>query len=253
MGTGIVTKYSQRVRMHRLWHWIRSQEISVMIALLVGLSCLWVFGEISDEVVERETQTFDEWVVKSLRNPEDLSQSIGPHWVQEAALDLTSLGSIAVLTFVTLAVAGYFLIQRQHGAMALVLIATGTGQGAAMLLKMVFQRQRPDIVPHLRDVASLSFPSNHAMLSAVVYLTLAGILARVLSGKIVRIYVIAIALLATFLVGASRVYLGVHYPTDVAAGWCAGLAWAILCWFVARTLQRKGVVEYSSVGTTESP
>jgi len=102
-------------------------------------------------------------------------------------------------------------------------------------------------------VGSASFPSGHAMLSAVVYLTLGALLSRVEGPPRVKIYVLSIAILITFLVGMSRIYLGVHWPTDVLAGWCAGAAWATLCWRIALTLQRRGEVEGDSAGRSREP
>jgi undecaprenyl-diphosphatase len=127
--------------------------------------------------------------------------------------------------------------------MWLVIVATGTGLIASSLLKFSIGRGRPELVPQLALVQGSSFPSGHSMLSAVVYLTLGSLLARIVSVLAVKLYCIAAALLLTFLVGVSRVYMGVHYPTDVLAGWMAGLVWAILCWLVAQWLQRRGAVE----------
>jgi undecaprenyl-diphosphatase len=85
-------------------------------------------------------------------------------------------------------------------------------------------------------------------MSAVVYLTLGALLARLADQRRVKLYFLAVAALLTLLVGLSRVYLGVHYPTDVLAGWSAGLVWATLCWLAARSLQRRGAVERSAAG-----
>jgi undecaprenyl-diphosphatase len=106
-------------------------------------------------------------------------------------------------------------------------------------LKQMFQRPRPDVVPHLREVMTMSFPSGHALISAVVYLTLGTLLMRIAKRRLTKIYCMAMAMFATFLVGASRVYLGVHYPTDVIAGWMIGFSWALLCWIIERSLERK--------------
>src|SRR4029079_7138266 len=110
-------------------------------------------------------------------------------------------------------------------------------------LKHVFSRPRPDLVPHLSYVTSSSFPSGHSMLSAAVYLTLGGLLARCQSSLLLKAHVLAWASVLTFLVGVSRVFVGVHWPSDVLAGWAAGAAWAALCWLCARALQRRGQLD----------
>jgi undecaprenyl-diphosphatase len=111
------------------------------------------------------------------------------------------------------------------------------------LLKDVFDRPRPSVVPHLSYVATSSFPSGHSLMAAVVYLTLGSLLARLVQSARLKLYFLSVAVVLACLVGMSRVYLGVHYPTDVLAGWAAGLAWAVLCWLLARYLQQRGAVE----------
>jgi undecaprenyl-diphosphatase len=218
-------------------------SLVVMIALLIVVGGTWAFIAIADEVTEGDTQKFDDWAIRKLRRADDPATPIGPKWMQEGGRDLTALGGMLVLALVTFGVAGYLLIVRKHHAMWLVIIATFSGLVVSTVLKQSFNRNRPDLVPHLSHVYTSSFPSGHSMLSAVVYLTLGSLLARLAPGYGVRIYFFAIACLLTFLVGVSRVYMGVHYPTDVLAGWTAGLVWAILCWLVARYLQRRGKVE----------
>jgi undecaprenyl-diphosphatase len=158
---------------------------------------------------------------------------------------LTALGGITVLLLVLLSVIGFLFLQRKYGAMWLVMIASATGFLISTVTKELFHRARPDVVPHLSYVKTASFPSGHSMLSAVVYLTLGSILTRLVKDRRTKAYLLVVPLLLTFLVGVSRVYLGVHYPTDVLAGWTAGIVWAVFCWLVARSLQKRGAVEGS--------
>jgi undecaprenyl-diphosphatase len=168
---------------------------------------------------------------------------VGPRWLTEAGRDFTALGGVAVLVLMTAGVAGYLLLNGKIGTMWFVLIATMGGMGVGWLLKAVFQRPRPSAAPHSSYVFTSSFPSGHSLMSAVVYLTLGVLLARSVAQRRLKFYFLLLAVLLTGLVGASRVYLGVHYPTDVLAGWTAGLVWATLCWLVARLLQRHGAIE----------
>ncbi len=163
--------------------------------------------------------------------------------------NLTAFGGVTGLTLIIGAVIGHLLITRKYRSVLLVLIATLGGAVIDAGLKHVFDRPRPPLRPPGTIVYSTSFPSGHSMLSAVVYLTLGALLARVTPGRRIKLYLIGMALLLTFLVGLSRVYLGAHYPTDVLAGWTAGLVWAILCWLVARELQRRGAVETDRAGS----
>lgn len=218
-------------------------EISTLafIALLAG--AVYVFVEVADEVIEGESHRIDQALLRLLRNPHDPADPVGPWWVENIFKDLTALGGMTVLTLATIAVAGYLLVERKRAAALLVLISVSSGALLSSLLKNVFARPRPELVAHLVDVHTLSFPSGHAMNSAVTFLTLGALLARVQPRLRTRSYLIGIAVLLTGLVGVSRVYLGVHYPSDVVAGWGAGAAWAILCWLIAGWLQSRGTVE----------
>lgn len=226
--------------------WLRATDLVVLVVALVGVLALWAFVEIADEVRDGESRGIDEWVVRALRDPSDPSDPIGPPWVEEAFRDLTALGGATVLGLVTAAVVGYLLLVRKYHAVALVLVAALGGLALGGLLKGAFDRPRPDVVPHLSHVRTASFPSGHSMLSAVIYLTLGSLLDRLVGRPALRLYILGVALLLSFLVGVSRVYLGVHYPTDVLAGWAVGLAWAVACWLAARWLQQRGVVEEAS-------
>jgi undecaprenyl-diphosphatase len=157
--------------------------------------------------------------------------------------DFSALGSTGVLAFLTFAATGFLVLVGKRAASMLLLFAVFGGAAAAQLLKFGFERARPDLVPHATQVFTASFPSAHSMLSAVVYLTIAAMLARMQPDWHVRVYVFAVATLLTVAIGISRIYLGVHWPTDVLAGWTAGGVWALICWMVARKLQHRGEIE----------
>jgi undecaprenyl-diphosphatase len=228
------------------------REVGLVAALFVIAGGLVGFGSIAEEVFEGDTSAFDRHVLLLFRHTNDLSIPIGPAWVQEMARDVTSLGSFAVLGLMVLLVLGYIAMIGKPGAAGFILASVLGGQGLSTVLKVLFQRPRPDLVAHATRVFTASFPSGHAMLSAVTYLTLGAVLTRVVPSHRAKVYVISAAVFLTLLVGVSRVYLGVHWPTDVLAGWCVGSAWAVLCWAVALKLQRAGAVEKPSE-TTDHP
>lgn len=215
----------------------------MLSSLLLIAGSLWVFAEIADEVVEGDSREVDEWVLRSLRQPDDLAVPIGPPWLLEMARDLTALGSFVVLLLVTAIVLIFLGMRRRWGAFWLVNVSIVGGAVLSTVLKVFFDRARPDFVPHLATVNSLSFPSGHSMLSAITYLTLGTLLARTTVDRGIKAYFLGTAAFLALVVGLTRVYLGVHFPTDVLAGWCAGTAWALLCGLVARWLQKKGAVE----------
>lgn len=226
-----------------IWKRLRLPEAVMLAVLLVIVLVAWGFIELADEVLEGDTQAFDVWVLRSLRTAENLSVPLGPQWLVEMARDLTALGSGAVLLAMITIVAGYLGLQRKYHAMWLVLGAAVTGLLMSAALKSVFGRERPDAVPHLTEVTSTSFPSGHALMASVVYLTLGALLMRVTSSRRMKLYILTVSVGIAGVIGLTRVFLGVHYPTDVMGGWAAGLAWALLCWVVALWLQRRGAVE----------
>lgn len=225
------------------------RELLMLAALAVPAALLSVFLNIASEIVEGESIGFDRAILLALRTPGDPADPIGPRWLEIAIKDITSLGSTAVLTLITFAALGYLLTARKRGAALLVAVSIGGGTLLNMALKHLFARPRPDFVAHVVEASNSSFPSGHAMLSAITFLTLGALLARVESNVRVKVYVLALAVVTTVLVGASRVYLGVHYPSDVLAGWAIGAAWAIACWQMAWWLQRRGDVENGRAAT----
>lgn len=212
-----------------------------MIAIfLVASVAGFIFLRLTREMLEGETRIFDEALLRALRQQQDPGIPIGPSWLTKALTDITSLGGVTVLTLVTLLSVIYLLLVRKRIAALFVLLSVLGGWLISSSLKLGVARPRPDIVPHLVDVHDFSFPSGHAMLSAVTYLTLGLMLAQMQGGRAVRYYFMLVAIVLTLLIGVSRVYLGVHYPTDVLGGWCAGAAWACLCWLIGRWLIPNG-------------
>lgn len=220
------------------------RELALLTALGLLAGGAWAFLELADEVLEGTTRTYDEWMVLALRNPADLSDPLGPRWVEELGRDVTALGGSGVLLFWTTAAVGYLLLRRLRRTALFVGLAVTLGMLASHLLKLAFARPRPDLVPHETHVYSTSFPSGHAMMAALTYLTLTVLLAYLLGARHrEQLYLLIVALIVTLGVGVSRVYLGVHWPTDVLAGWTAGAFWALLSWVVAYGLRRRGLLE----------
>jgi len=214
-----------------------------LIVLLLITVAIWGFVKLAGEIVEGDTQAFDEWAVQALRQPGNPEAPLGPAWLAESARDATGLGSFFFLGLLAVAVAGYLSIIHKHRTALLLVATTVAGVLASLLLKSFFSRPRPSVVPHLTQVFTSSFPSGHSMMSAVVYLTLASIVAATVKQRSLKIYVFAVAFFMSGLVGLSRVYLGVHYPSDVLGGWTAGIICALLSWSLTIWLQREGAVE----------
>ncbi len=229
----------------RLWR-IRQasiKEIAPFALLGVIAALLAGFARIAGSIMSGNTYAFDERLLLVLRRRSDPADPIGPIWLESAVRDITALGSFTIILLLTFAVVGYLLIDRKRAAAMFVLVATGGGIVLSEMLKALFARPRPELVAHLVDVHSLSFPSGHATLSAVTFLTLGALLTREQGSRRLKIYTVSVAILLTLLVGSSRVYLGVHWPSDVLAGWCLGASWAIACWLLARRLQERGKIE----------
>lgn len=243
---------SRAMRGLPMWLWSRlaRREAAPVAALGVAALGLLGFAEIADEVGEGEARGFDTALLLALRagRPDN---PIGPRWFEDTVAEITALGGFGVLALVIAIAVGYLGVLKKWGSALMLLAATLGGTALSEGLKIGFNRPRPDLVAHAVDVTSMSFPSGHAMLSAVTYLTLGVMLARTQERKRVRGYILGAAVLLTLLVGASRVYLGVHWPTDVLAGWCLGAAWALMCWAAATWLAARSVRERNPLPSGE--
>ena len=221
----------------------RRSQARFLISVLTIAALLFVFGLIAQEVSEKEPLWFDQNIMLALHNPANPSALMGPAWFQIMGRDITSLGGTIVIGFLTFAIAGYLFLTQRPAVAWLILGAVLGGVALNELLKFIFMRPRPDPVAHTARLFSSSFPSGHATVSAIAYLTIGALLARLHESLTVRVYIISIAGVLILLIGMSRVYLGVHYPSDVLAGWCIGTAWAMGCWVLMTWLQQRGRVE----------
>ena len=228
--------------------WLGAHEKTVLVALACIVAGVWGFALLADEVIEGGTQGFDEKLLLSFRHG-DTRAMVGSPSVQQAARDVTALGGVAVLTFVTGIAAGFLVLDGKRHMALFVLGSILSGLIASTILKDVFHRARPDLAPFDVYVSGASFPSGHSMMSAVTYLTLGALLARSQSRRRLKAYFLLVAIFLTFAVGVTRVYLGVHWPTDVLAGWTAGAVWALLCWLAARRLQSRHTLESATEDT----
>jgi undecaprenyl-diphosphatase len=217
---------------------MKPANATALVLTIAGL--LFVFGLIAQEVVEGKTLAFDRKILVALRSASDPSVLIGPDWLPEAARDVTSLGSMVVLGIITITAVGYLFLAGRSAMAWLMLIAVVGGVVISDLLKLAFGRTRPDVVAPVARVFTTSFPSAHATMSAITYLTIGAILARSQASPTISVYFLSLAGFLTVLIGVSRIYLGVHYPTDVLAGWCIGAAWALGCWAVSARFQSRG-------------
>lgn len=216
---------------------VRNAGTWLLVPFLSVAALMLTFGVIAREVANGRASVLDQYVMFAFRSSSNFSNPVGPAWVQEAVRDVTSLGSFPVLGLLLMVVAGYLVVAGNRGSAWLAVLAVLGGVALGSLLKLEFARPRPDMFVPAARVFTSSFPSDHATLSAITYLTLAAVLAKTIGSPAIRNYFIAVAMTLTVLIGVSRIYLGVHYPTDVLAGWCIGSAWAICCWTLFTRVQ----------------
>jgi undecaprenyl-diphosphatase len=214
--------------------WIAT-GLAFVLATAVGLAGLAFMGE-----PFAHPRDWDRAFLLALRDPADPAEPIGPDWLQIFFYDVTALGGYTAVSIIGIVAAGFLLLARRPAHAFLVVLSIGGGMIVENALKQRFDRPRPDLVAHLVEVQTASFPSGHALMSAVAYLTLGALVASALSRRRLKAYVLAVAVLLTLLIGASRVYLGVHWPSDVLAGWVVGAAWATACGLLLRWSPHKG-------------
>jgi undecaprenyl-diphosphatase len=225
------------------WAWRNRPELWLLGGIFLAAVSLLAFGHIAEDVLEGDSTRFDQGVLLALRNSADPAYPLGPAWLEEEARDITALGSYGVLGIIFFAVIAYLLLMRRRAAALWVTVAVVGGVLLSNVLKYSFDRPRPDFLAHTARVFTSSFPSGHAMLSAVTFLTLGVLLASIYNSWRLKVFFLGLATFLMVIVGVSRIYLGVHYPTDVLAGWCVGAGWAAICWTVFHWLQQRGAVE----------
>lgn len=210
----------------------------VYLGALAAVALLGGFGLIADAVTDGNTLNLEKVVLMALRTPGDPADPIGPAWLEEAVRDITALGSFSVLGFLVVVVFAYLLLVGKQRTGWFMVFAVVGGSIISTVLKMLFDRPRPDLTG-VAEVFTASFPSGHATVSAVVFLTIGAMLAESSPERQIRRFFVGVAIALTVLVGVSRIYLGVHYPTDVLAGWSLGAAWALLCTTAAHFLRER--------------
>ena len=228
---------SESLAAHRRWTWSALVLAAISAGLAVG------FFSLSRAVVRGSTGDLDERILLAMRQPDNLADPIGPRWVEEVGRDFTALGGVAVLSLISATAVAFFWLASMRRAAVYVGIASVGAILLATALKQSFDRPRPDLVPHGSMVYTSSFPSGHSTMAAAVYLTLGMVASRFVPRRRVKVLLIGVAILVTGAVGVSRVYLGVHWPSDVLAGWAVGTSWALVCWCVTIWLQDHGVIE----------
>jgi undecaprenyl-diphosphatase len=209
---------------------------SLLKPLLIGLAAALLalaFVLLGSEIVEGDTRSFDMHFLRSAQ-----SLRANHPWVAEVMRDLSGLGSTTVLALFTLATVGYLVLVSSRTTALLVASSVITGAVLVSVFKAAFGRLRPDSTFAELVAPGLSFPSGHASMSAIVFLTLGALVASTRTRLVERTYILATASLMTLLVGVSRVALGVHWATDVLGGWAFGAAWATVWLLLARRLAR---------------
>lgn len=219
---------------------VAKNEVSAVAALLAGTVGLACFIAIADGIVEGEQQKMD-WAILLWMRPDAAQphEPVGPWWLPEAAVDITSLGGISVLVVFALMAVGFLLINGKRLSALLTVLGLAGGVTLSEGLKTLFGRVRPPAEYQLVETLNASFPSGHALMATVFYLSVGVMLTRAFPKRRLRAYALTWAVVIVLLIGITRIYLGVHWASDVLAGWGIGAFWAMLLWLVAYALERR--------------
>ena len=202
-------------------------EVRALMLWASAAGALWFFINVAGEMREGETTALDTRLLLALRTPGHPADPIGPPWFEETMRDITALGGVTFLTLLTVSAIAILLFHGKRRHALIFLVTVVSAQVTTELLKGFFGRPRPTLVPHGSFVYSHSFPSGHSTLAAATLLSLAALVASLERTRRAKIYDFVLAILITFAVGFSRIYLGVHWPSDVLAGWALGSMWAL--------------------------
>ena len=238
-------------RWRRARAWLAAADLTLPVILVAIGALVVVFAKVGHEVSQATTDAIDRRILLALRAAPD--DPLGPRWFEAAMVHVSALGSGAVTSLIAvIAIAFSLLAGRPRFAALFAACTLGTALLMA-LLKGIYERPRPTVVTQLDPPGGLSFPSGHSMISMALYMTLAVLIARTLPTVRLRRFTIGVGLFLTGLIGCSRMYLGVHYPTDVVAGWTAGGAWALACGALAFRLGRRGQLDPAAAAPAPAP
>ena len=212
-------------------------EFAALGALAIVSLGIMTFVEIAADMTGANGRAFDQRVLHWMQPV--AGQPRGPWWLNEAAADITSLGGIAVLTLFAVVALGMLLILGKRLSAVLLVVGLAGGIALSECLKALFERERPSAAFQAVETLNASFPSGHALLSTVFYLTVAVMMTRAFSKRRLKAYVLGVGMVFALMVGLTRVYLGAHWASDVMAGWCVGAAWAMALWLVSYAVERR--------------
>ncbi len=214
--------------------------------IIVAAIGTFLFAELAEHVMTGSTQAFDEAALRWIKD----YHSPG---LDEAMLEITALGTGTVVIMIV-CVSGLFLSLTHHKYSALLLlVATVGGMLLDTVLKLRFDRPRPHVFTWGTQAAMSSFPSGHAMSATIVYSTVAYLAARLQKRLWARWATMLLAAVIIVMIAMSRIYLGVHYPSDVLAGAIVGLSWAAFCMATLETIQRFGQRHAPEIKKDELP